>query len=165
MELDNHAAKQTYIQLLADILIKKSEVLNQLLDLTQTQETMINNEPFLEDEFSNIISLKEEKIQVLMKLDSGFEQIYESVRNELTSSKEKYENEITKLKEHIASITDLSVKLQTLEIRNKSKLEVVLATKRKSIKSARISNQTVANYYKNMAQHTEEQSYFYDKKK
>lgn len=165
MELDNNIAKQTYIQLLADILMKKRDVLNQLLNLTETQEAIISSEDFQEEEFLNIISLKEEKIQALTKLDIGFEQIYENVKSELSSKGEKYAVEIAKLKEYIVAITDLSVKLQTLELRNKSKMEVVLATKRKNIKIARMSNQTAANYYKSMAQHTEEQSYFYDKKK
>lgn len=164
MELENHTAKQAYIQLLADTLKRKTEVLNQLLDLTERQELIIASEDFNEDEFLQVITLKEEQLQVLDKLDSGFEKLYESVREELTLGKEKYEEQIVFLKEQISVVTDLSVRLQTLERRNKSKLEVIFTTKRKNLKNARVSSQTVANYYKTISKQHEAQSFFYDKK-
>ncbi|MHB8129443.1 MAG: hypothetical protein ACYDEX_10625 [Mobilitalea sp.] len=165
MELENHATKQAYIQMLADTLRKKSEVLNLLMNLTEQQESLITSENFNEDDFLMTITLKEEQIQALTKLDLGFEQLYESVKEELETGKTKYATEITDLKERITNITDMSVRLQALEQRNKSKLEVLLAKKRKDIKGSRISNQTAANYYKTMANQHEAQSYFYDKKK
>jgi flagellar biosynthesis/type III secretory pathway chaperone len=165
MDLENQAAKQTYIQLLADTLKKKIGVLKLLLNLTERQETLICSDTFSEDDFMGIIPLKEEQLQKLTMLDDGFEKLYESVRNELSAGKEKYAAKITELKELITVITDLSVKLQTLEARNKTKLEVLLSTKRKNIMKARVSAQTATNYYKTMAQQHEEQSYFYDKKK
>jgi hypothetical protein len=165
MELENHTAKQAYIQLLAETLKKKDDILNRLLELTKGQDEIISADPFNEDEFHQMITLKEEQILALTKLDTGFEQLYVSVKDELESGKEKYASEIAILKEYIIRITDLSVRLQTMEKRNKAKLEVLLATKRKNIKGARISNQTAANYYKTMAKQQEAQSYFYDKKK
>jgi hypothetical protein len=164
MELENHTAVQTYIQLLADTLKRKTEVLNQLLELTERQELIIEAEDLNEEEFLRVISLKEEQLQVLDKLDSGFEKLYESVREELTLGKEKYKEQVNFLKEQISVITDLSVRLQTLERRNKAKLEVIFATKRKNLKNARISSQTVANYYKTISKQHEDQSFFYDKK-
>jgi flagellar biosynthesis/type III secretory pathway chaperone len=165
MELENHTAKQAYIQLMAETLKKKDVILNRLLELTQSQEEIISADPFNEDEFLQIIARKEDQIQTLTKLDTGFEQLYVSVGDELASGKEKYASDIAVLKEYIIRITDLSVRLQTMEKRNKAKLEVLLSTKRKNIKGARISNQTAANYYKTMAKQQEAQSYFYDKKK
>lgn len=165
MELENHSSRQTYIQLLADTLKKKREVLNLLMNITQQQESVITSEPFREEQFLQIITLKEEHIQNLAKLDTGFEQLYNSVKEELTNNKEKYLAEIAVLKDLITDITDLSVRLQAMEKRNKSKLEVLLASKRKEIKMSRMSNQNAAHYYKTMANQQESQSYFYDKKK
>jgi hypothetical protein len=165
MELENHTTRQAYIQLLVDTLRKKTEVLNLLMNFTQQQENIISSDTFQENQFLQIISLKEEQIQILSKLDIGFEQLYESVKDELTISKERYGSEIEVLKDLITKITDLSVKLQVLEKRNKSKLDVLFARKRKEIKNSRISNQTATNYYKTMANQHEAQSFFYDKKK
>jgi flagellar biosynthesis/type III secretory pathway chaperone len=165
MELENHTSRQTYIQLLADTLKKKREVLNLLMNITQKQESVITSEPFREEQFLQIITLKEEHIQNLAKLDTGFEQLYNSVKEELVNNKNKYSAEIAVLKDLITDITDFSVRLQAMEKRNKSKLEVLFASKRKEIKMSRMSNQKAANYYKTMANQQESQSYFYDKKK
>jgi hypothetical protein len=165
MELENQTTRQTYIQLMVDTLRKKTVVLNVLMNLTQQQEYIISSDTFQEDQFLQTISQKEEQIQILTKLDIGFEQLYESVKDELVNGKERYSAELEMLKELITDITDLSVKLQALEKRNKSKMDVLFARKRKEIKNSRISNQTATNYYKTMANQHEAQSYFYDKKK
>jgi hypothetical protein len=165
MDLDNHDTKQVYIQLLTEVLQKKIEVFHKLLDLTLRQENIIGAEPFTEDEFLQTISKKETQINDLSKLDSGFEKLYNSVKEELSLNKDKYKNEISLLKDQISAITELSVKIQATEKRNKTKLEAVLARKRKDIKTARISSQTATNYYKTMANQHEAQSFFYDKKK
>lgn len=164
MELKDNA-KETYIQLLIDSLGKKQEILNQLMQITTRQQTIIDSEGFEEDEFLKTISLKEELIKSLDQLDRGFEMVYDRVREELNNNRMEYVYQITSLKELVTKVTDLSIKLQALEKRNRSKLEALLANKRKNIKNSRLSNETVTNYYKNMTSKPEAQSYFYDKKK
>ncbi|MGB4660662.1 MAG: hypothetical protein WBI07_15915, partial [Mobilitalea sp.] len=139
MELENQAAKQAYIQLMSDALARKIQVLEQLQNLTEQQEKVIAAEPFDEALFLQTISIKEEQIQVLAQLDSGFEKLYDSVKEELTTSKSKYTAAITEMQAQIKKITDLSVILQALEKRNKSKMETMLVFKRKNIKSARVN--------------------------
>jgi hypothetical protein len=56
------------------------------------------------------------------------------------------------------------MELQAMEKRNKNRIETVLSKKRKQIANARISNQSVANYYKNISNEYQEKSFFYDKK-
>lgn len=164
MELNGNA-KQTYIQLLVDTLVKKHEVLSELMQITEKQQSIINNDSFDEDEFLKTISLKEEQINSLSELDRGFELIYDRSREELNENRKEYASQITSLKELVTAVTDLSVKLQALEKRNRTKLEVLLTNKRKNIKNSRLSNETVTSYYKNMSSKPETQSYFYDKKK
>jgi hypothetical protein len=83
----------------------------------------------------------------------------------LNENRKEYIPQITTLKELVTIVTDLSVKLQALERSNKAKLEALLVNKRRKIRNSRLSNETVANYYKNMSGKTQPQSYFYDKKK
>lgn len=165
MNPENQNSKQTYIQLLADTLKRKIDVLKQLKNFTQNQEAEINSPAFSEDSFMQLISLKDEQIKKLSQLDDGFEQLYQNVKEELDVHRESYAAYISKLQELISEITDLSVELQTMETRNKAKLETLLASKRKSIRQAKISTQTASNYYKTMAMQQETQSYFYDRKK
>ena len=161
MELNDNA-KQTYIQLLIDSLSKKYGILNELMQITIKQQTIIGAARFSEDEFLDTISRKEKHISDLETLDRGFEQAYDRIRTELNQNTKEYTSEITSLKKLVTLVTDLSVKLQALEKQNKSKLEAVLTNKRKEIKNARLSNETVTNYYKSMSGRQEPQSYFYD---
>ena len=80
MELENQTLKHTYIKLLCDALQRKYEVLQQLMRLTEKQEEIISSEAFDEDSFLDIIDQKEEQLQTLNSLDSGFTKLYESVR-------------------------------------------------------------------------------------
>ncbi len=165
MELEDQTAKKTYILLLVEILQKKVQILNILMQLTSKQHDLIASSDIINDEeFLQLISLKEERIIHLTSMDEGFDKLYLSVKEELMAGKEKYISEITSLKELIANITDISVNLQAMEKRNKSQLDLYFATMRKKIKNSRLSNKTAANYYKTMTKQHEVQSFFYDKK-
>ena len=164
MELEKHLTSQAYIQLLIDTQKKKLDVLNQLKEKAEEQEKIIN-ENFDEDYFLQIISEKENLILILTELDDGFEQIYERVKEELKENKFRFETEIVTLKNYITSITDISVKLQALELRNKNKFDHILTQKRREIMKSKVSTQTAVKYYKTMTNQQEPQSYFYDKKK
>ena len=164
MDLDSQIMKQTYILLLVETLQKKLEVMNQLLQLTKQQEEMFVSDKIKDEDFLELISLKEEQINNLSKLDDGFEKLFQSVKDELITDKGKYVSEITSLKDLIVKITDLSVNLQALEKRNKTKVEQHFSNRRKDIGTSRLSSTTVANYYKTMTKQHEAQSYFYDKK-
>jgi flagellar biosynthesis/type III secretory pathway chaperone len=156
--------KETYLALLEDSLIKKSSILDQLIELTNEQEIIIHDESINEERFHYIIDQKEALIEKLLSFDNGFEQIYQHIKDELLKNKGKYQKEIQRLQELIADITDKSIALQAAERRNKAKLDAYLATKRGSIKSFKISNQTATSYYKNMTGQHQGQAYFFDQK-
>ena len=165
MKLDNHAAKQAYVQLLIDASRKKTEVLKRLMEITKEQEDLMGSEDFDDERFLHTISLKEEQLKDLDELDRGFDQIFDNIKQELTDHKYRYEPEIKALQGYITTITDMSVQLQAMELRNKTKLEALLVCKRKEIRKSKISSQAAVKYYKTMTSQNEGQSYFYDKKK
>jgi flagellar biosynthesis/type III secretory pathway chaperone len=165
MDIHDNTTKQAYIQLLIDTLEKKKKILNWLMNVTEQQDEIMTSDAFDGSLFDQTINIKGEHLQSLTMLDEGFEKIYEAVRDELSVNKSKYESEIKTLQVLITDITDLSVKLQALEKRNKAKMDFVLSKKRKEIRDTRLSSKTVANYYKTMNKQNEIQSIFYDKKK
>ncbi|MBH1942469.1 hypothetical protein I5677_16325 [Mobilitalea sibirica] len=164
MGLENGVSKQAYIQLLTEALGKKIKVMEQLLDITSRQEGIIASEKFDEDLFMQTIASKDEQIQLLDKLDTGFEKIYNYVKNEFAENSKSYKDEITLLQNQIKILTDLNVKVQALEKRNKSKLELIFSGKHKEIRNVRLNSKTVSSYYKTIAGQNEGQSFFYDKK-
>ena len=163
--MEQEKQKSTYLALLIASLEKKSKVLDQLLILTETQEKYIDKGDIDTDEFDQLFDKKEKQIQELLKLDKGFEQIFEYVKDEITQNKEKYINETKKLQELITQVTDKNITLQALEQRNRMKLDTLMRTKRSNIKNFKLSSKTAASYYKNMANQHQGQAYFFDIKK
>ncbi len=163
--MDESITRRAYIQLLIDVLEKKKKLLIWLINVTEQQESIVATDPFDEQLFNETIRIKEEHLKSLIQLDEGFEKTYTGVKTELVIKKEKYESEISILKNLITEVTDLSIKLQALEKRNKQKIDFLFSGKRKNIRDSRISSKTAANYYKTMSKQHEIESQFYDKKK
>jgi hypothetical protein len=163
MEHENQ--KDTYLALLEASLIKKSDTLDHLLLLSKEQETEIAQETLDEDRFEEIFQKKDELIETIIKLDDGFEQIYQRVKEELSNHQGSYQKEIGRLSDLITEVTDKGVALQAVELRNKTNLELYLQRKRKGIRDSKMSMKSVNNYYKNMANQNQQESYFFDKKK
>lgn len=164
MYMDNYNKGKTYLSLLEDSLKKKNRLLDHLLKLTQEQEELIKEKDIEDDKFDKIIEEKEPLIEKVTDLNVGFEQVYDRIKEGLVSNKDKYHEEIQSLQRLIQELTDKGVRLQALEKRNKVNIELYLKDKRNDIKNFKLSNKTVSNYYKNMANQNQEASYFFDKK-
>lgn len=163
MEHDNQ--NDTYIALLEASLIKKSDTLDHLLLLSKEQEIEIGRETMDEDRFEEIFQKKDKLVETILKLDDGFEQVFQRVKEELNGHPGSYQKEIGRLTNLITEITDKGVALQAIELRNKTNLELYLQRKRKGIRDSKMSMKSANNYYKNMANQNQQESYFFDKKK
>lgn len=156
----------TYIKILLDSMKKKERIMQYLLGETKEQKQILLVEPFDIDNFEKSMERKELLMEQLNQLDDGFEIMYQRVKEELSKKREMYQTEIIELKKLISSVTDISVKIQVLEQRNKRSMEQCLIKQKQEIKQAKVSNQTAAKYYNNMAnQYQNNQSYFLDRKK
>lgn len=155
-----------YVKILVDTLERKKEALEFLSSVTKEQEGLLEAESFSMEAFEGTLEKKEGLIQSLNQLEDGFEAFYKRLELILPREKESHREELQRAQRLIGEITDLSVKLQAMEERNKEKLTRVLVHQRQSIKSFKVSKKTAEKYYHNMAnQHQEGQSYFLDKKK
>lgn len=154
-----------YINILQQSLVKKNDLLDRLIYVSSLQEEYTNNMPPQMDEFEQTLVEKDLLIEQLNQIDDGFEKVYEHVQQDIKLNRNKYKEEILQLQDLIKQITEKSVKLQTLELKNKSKLELYFLNRKKEIKNLKISNQTAFSYYKNMSNQNHDESYFLDKKK
>lgn len=155
-----------YIRILLDSMKKKERVLQYLLGETKEQSQILSEELFNIDNFDRSMERKELLIEELNQLDNGFETTYERIKEELKKGKEKYQTEIIELKKLITSVTDISVKIQALEQRNKKSMEQCLIQQKQEIKQMKMNNQTAVKYYNQMAgQYQASQSHFLDSKK
>lgn len=157
--------KETYLELLEASLEKKCELLDELIECSKEQGVLFDEEKVNDDQFDQIIDKKDKRIQMILQLDEGFEKIYERVKDELSSNQTIYQSVIANLKTLVKSVTDKSIQLQAIEMRNKNKIDDYFRTKRKEIKNFKVNNQTATSYYKSRVDQYQQQSYFFDKKK
>ncbi len=150
--------------IMVESLSKKINILEKLLEYTKEQERLLEEEEFSMEEFSGLLDKKGELIDVLNTMDQGFEQVYERMEEEIKGRKEEHAHEILLMQQRIKTITDLSIKLQELEYKNKEKIEVQFSKKRNEIKTFRQSKDNVNKYYRVMSKTQVVDSAFLDKK-
>ena len=130
--------------------MKKLRVLEQLEVCNQKQEAALNKEPVSLEEFDGLTEEKGELLEQLQRLDKGFEQLYERVKDQLEMNKDAHLTEISNMKELIRRITEKSMSLQAQEARNKTLVEKFFAKEREHLKQGRLGSKAAMNYYSNM---------------
>lgn len=154
-----------YLELMADSLVKKGRKLEEVLELTKAQETLLNMENVNEEDFDNLINKKSTLIEEINKLDEGFELIYNRVREMVKENPEAYRDKIEKLQNSIRILVDKGVEIEACERRNQIKFDLKLSKGKDKVRSYNLSSNAVAKYYSNMNGSVEETTYFVDKKK
>lgn len=157
---------KVYVSALQDALQSKWEILKKMLELTQAQQEVLSAEDVDMERFDALVEEKDILLKRLERLDNGFQELFDKIGTKLKENAEQYKAQVLEMQNYIRTITDCSVKIQTLEQRNKEKFTAFVSGKRKEIREFKKSNKTAVSYYQNMAnQHREWQSYFVDKKK
>ena len=139
-----------YLSVLEDSLKKKLQILDELTDYTMQQQELLKVEELDSEAVDRLVDQKEPLIQRIMELDQGFETVYDRIKEQLLGNKEQYAAQIRALQSLIGELTDKSVKLQTMEQRNKSAVEQQFRKSREKIRQGRQNKQAALNYYKNM---------------
>lgn len=156
---------QVLLDALKEGLVKKSSLLDDIMDATELQSDALALSPADMDMFDRQVEKKEKYLEELIKLDTGFDAVYNKAKDDIALNRLKYEPQLKELQKLIADITDKSVKLRAREQNNRQAFEMYVSSKRKEIKNFKLSSRTVSNYYKSMADRPQGQSYFMDKKK
>ena len=105
-----------YLQVLSESLDKKIDILKQLEALTAAQKEIIDKGEFDEEAFNDNVDSKAALIDELEKLDTGFQILYDNIKNQIEGNKDRYKQEIAALQVKIKTITDLSLALQVAEL-------------------------------------------------
>lgn len=140
-----------YLEMMRQSLVKKKQILDQLILLTSEQTVIIQEKDLNTNDFSRNVEVKTEIIEQLDKLDEGFDALYTRVREELLNNRQLYRNEILELQKLISEVTDRSMAIQAAEQRNKQKIEAHFSLLHKNLKETKISNKAATSYYKNMS--------------
>lgn len=140
-----------YLLILQDSLVKKLRVLEQLKECNEKQKQALEKEPVSFEEFDALIDEKGALIDKMVKLDNGFQQLYERVKQQLEAEKEEHRMEILNLQELIRRITEESTSLQAQEARNKAMVEAFFRKEKEGLRQGRLGSRAAMNYYSSMA--------------
>lgn len=154
-----------YINILADSLKKKYHILKEIEEFNQAQTELLCGDEVEMDEWEALVDKKEELIQEILRLDEGFESVYQQVREELDNNRQDYTAQIKRMQESISDITALSVDIQAQEARNKELAKKVFSTLKKKSKSIKQSNHVANIYDTNMKKLNLIDAQFLDQKK
>lgn len=141
----------SYLSMMADSLNKKADVLEAIAGINDRQNEILQAQPFELDDFDVTVHDKAELIEHLEQLDDGFTALFARVREELEGRKEQYAREIKTMQQLIRRVTELSVRVEAQEQRNKALAEKQFSTLKKEVKEAKRSTQMASRYYKSMS--------------
>lgn len=142
--------KNTYIPIMIQSLKKKNQILDVIIQLNQRQRDELENPGLDPDDFDKTVEEKDVQIQKLDTLDTGFQELFEKVREELNDNREAYREEIAQMQKYIRSLMEKSASIQVQEAHNKALMQQKFAAVRRQIKEVRQSQKVVNQYYRNM---------------
>lgn len=157
--------QETYIQIMLQSLEKKSKVLDQIIQLNEQQKTVLESADSPVEEFDETVEKKSALIEQMEQLDSGFEKLYDRVREELQTNKDAYKDQIRKMQEYIRVVTDKSVQIQTQEARNKELMTSKFTRVKKQARQVRANSKATSSYYQSMSRTSVIDPQFMDDKK
>lgn len=157
--------EQTYLDIMIQSLNKKIQVLDKIIELNLLQKQQLEDSQSSIEMFDKTVEDKTKLIEQLEQLDSGFDKLYERVRQELLTNKEAYAPKIAIMQTCISKITDRSVEIQTQEARNKDLMTRKFVYIKEKAKVFRTNKKVTNQYYKNMMQLNYVEPQFMDNKK
>ena len=157
--------QNTYVDIMIQSLQKKIQVLEEIKKANIKQKEILEDERAEVDAFDEIVEKKSALIEQMIQLDSGFDKLFERVKEELNTNKESYADKIKTMQNLIRQVTDLSMELQAQEARNKELMTRKFVSIRERAKVVRTNTKAVSQYYQNMMQINVIDPQFMDNKK
>lgn len=143
---------------------KKIQILTKIQEYNQRQQEILQAQNVELEKFDECVDRKDELIEELTALDSGFEALYENLSEELQGNREKYAQHIKRLQDLVSDVMEQSVTIQAQEARNKKLVEDYFRRERKQIGQTRKNSQAAYDYYKSMSQSNAAPPQFMDSK-
>lgn len=157
--------EQTYVDIMIQSLEKKIKVLEEVKNQNILQKELLEDDKSEADAFDATVEKKAALIEQIMQLDSGFDKLFDRVKEELNNNREAYAEKIKKMQSLIRKVTDLSMEVQAQEARNKDLMTRKFAFIRDTAKTVRTNTKAASQYYQNMMQLNVIDPQFMDNKK
>ena len=143
-----------YIQIMIESLNKKSELLDRLIRNNEEQYECVAGKAYDEvdwDSFNLIVAQKQTSIDRIIKMDEGFQSLYDRVKEQLNEDRDSYADKIRQIQSLITKITGQGVKITTGEERNRKIIDKIFGNRKKEIKRTRNSLRVASSYAQTMS--------------
>ena len=111
----------TQLNIMLDGLKKKEKALEELLAITENQQTVLKSELPLEEVRALIYPMnqgKQDAIIIIKECDNMFEAMLKEMGAELDAKQHLYKSQVKSMQDHIRNIMDLDVKVRVAEEEN-----------------------------------------------
>ncbi len=142
---------ESQLTILSESLDRKLEVLQKIQEYNKRQEEIFSAQNVDISQFDAAVEEKQRLIDEVVRLDDGFEILYEKLAKELEGNRQRYAAQIRELQAKVTKVTELSVSVQAQEARNKKLIENYFAGERTKIGQRRKSAKSAFDYYKSMS--------------
>ncbi|HAN51056.1 MAG TPA: flagellin biosynthesis protein FlgN [Lachnospiraceae bacterium] len=156
---------QGYVKMLRESLEKKIAILNNIESANEDQARILSDQMSTPDEFQENLEIKGRLIAEIDRIDSGFQELFNRVKEVFSTDKESYRDDIHAMQEMIRQITDLSTHIKLQEQDNKMLAEKKFADIRSTARDIKKNERAVTSYYQNMMQLNNVNPQFMDRKK
>lgn len=156
---------EDYLQIMIESLEKKIDVLDQVLALDKRQIAIALERPFDVEKYDRTMDEKGALIDELNKLDDGFTSTYERVRDAVQANPKAYADKVQRMQDLIRMAIDKGVAVEAQEERGKQAMKSAVTSKRKEIRSIKVSSEAATKYYKSMSRINDVDPQLMDRKK
>ena len=156
---------EDYLQIMIESLEKKIDVLDQVLELDKRQIAIALEQPFDMEKYDKSMDEKGALIDELDRLDDGFTSTYERVRDEVQANPKAYAEKVQRMQDLIRMAVDKGMAVEAQEQRGKQAMKSAIASKRKEIRSMKVSSEAATKYYKSMSKINNVDPQLMDRKK
>ena len=111
---------ESQLTILSESLDRKLEVLQKIQEYNKRQEEVFSAEKVDIRQFDAAVEEKQHLIDEVVRLDDGFEILYEKLAKELEGNRQRYAAQIKEMQAKVAKVTELSVSVQAQEARNRN---------------------------------------------
>ncbi len=153
------------LDMLEESLVKKIEIMDKIEQENARQKEILSNPEEVDQEaFDKTLDVKGEYIDALLKIDDGFQTLFDKVKKEVGQNKDLYKDQIKRMQQYIQDITAKSASIEAQEYRNKKLAEEYFSKAREKMNAGKQSAAAAFNYYRTMNNFKDIPPQFLDKK-
>lgn len=153
------------LQILKDSLVQKLEILTVVEKKSREQAELLADPEVSMEILDRNMDEKAELVEKIVKLDSGFEALYENIREELIKNKDSYKERIWEIQQCVSEIMDVSVSIEAIEARNKVAVEMLFRNRKRTLQHRKNASSVARHYQKTYKKLDEISPQFIDNKK